>query len=618
MIQFNTEQQRAVGHVNGPMLVLAGPGSGKTAVLTGRVLRLIKDEGIDPYNILVLTFSRAAASEMQSRFNALAGETYPVSFGTFHAIFYHILKRQGLYRTGEILNHKKKTELLKKAAMRAGVRHKKDMLWSDRMLSLISLKKMNCGRELSIMTQDEEDDLTKIFEPYVALCRTEDLLDFDDMINECLKALKGNDRILKKWQERYRYILVDEFQDIDPRQYEILTLLAGKNGNVFCVGDDDQSIYSFRGAEPSLMRQFTEEYRDISIVTLRNNYRCPGEVIEHAQQLISKNRDRFDKKQICDSECGRCIEYKCFRTAYEEAGYCVDTVKRILDLACRDKDAHASVGILYRISQGADAIEDALRSAGISCRRHDRHESFYGREWLKDITAYLKLSLNYDRNALLRILNRPERGLLRESVSSDMTDRTRMLAYYEGDQNTKEKCEELLRNIDFIGGLNCFAALNFILHGIGMYDYIREKYFESSTDEEYEETINDLRDRARGFATVSEWLKHIERSERLNTYNTDDADAQVELMTVHASKGLEFDNVIITGLQEGVFPGKRCETAEDIEEERRLFYVAMTRCRKRLWVLGRRRDDYGKRESRFIAEAGFRNETVGSILDSVI
>lgn len=603
MTQFNKEQYRAVRHKDGPMLVLAGPGSGKTAVIVGRVLHLITKEHVDPHGILVLTFSRLAAAQMQSRFLEAADEPYPVTFGTFHAIFYHILKRQGLYRSGEILTNNRKLEILRRVSQRTGTGLYDDVPALLRMLNGISSRKMGNEEFLDDLSDDERACLEKVFTPYIRQCREEGALDFDDMINECLKALKGNDKILKKWQERYKYILVDEFQDIDIRQYEILKLLAGEDKNVFCVGDDDQSIYSFRGARPEIIKNMPDDFEGTQIVRLKLNYRCPAKVIDHAYRLIIKNRSRFDKLQECINDEGEeCVKYRCFKTADEEAAFCVRLIDRLLN---EDEDNKASVAVLYRISKSADIIEERLKNARILYRRKDKGEGFYDKEWVKDILAYLRYAVFGGKNDLTRILNRPYRGLSRECLTG-AGDTESILEFYRDDKEGKRLAEKLFNDIGFIRELNCYGALNYILKGIGMREFIKERYFKGHM-EELEEALSEFTERARGYKSIKEWIGAIDDAED-DTVNTEEADERVQLMTIHGSKGLEFDDVIMIGLQEGVFPGKRCETKESLEEERRLFYVAMTRCRKRLWLLGRHKDDYGKQESRFLEEAGFKSE----------
>ncbi|MCR5356532.1 MAG: ATP-dependent helicase [Lachnospiraceae bacterium] len=610
MTVFNNEQLRAVKHRDGPMLVLAGPGSGKTRVITGRVQRLIREEGTYPSGILVLTFSKAAALTMSSRFQNEAGTAYPVTFGTFHAIFYHILKRQGLYKTGTILTRKRKSQLLKITAMRLNILRCSDPCWIERMLTLIGIKKAGLLDSYVEMTKEEEEKLELIFEPYVSICRKENGIDFDDMINECLKELKSNDKILKKWQDKYRYILVDEFQDIDSRQYEVLKLLAGKRRNLFCVGDDDQSIYSFRGACPDIMKRLLEDFPETDVCSLKVNYRCPKNVIEHADRLIRHNGSRLSKSQECNDIKTGCIEFKSVNSSEDEARLCLEIIRSVTGKASGD---HKSTGVLYRTQGSADMLENLLNKAMIPYVRRDGAGNMHVSEWVADIAAYLRLAVNGSEDDLLRILNRPDRGLTRECVHGRFPDRDLISGYYPEGSDEQLKCRRLFKDIDRISTLNGFGAVNYILKVIGLGGYIKETYFQGSKEGEYENEVEGIIRKARDHDSLRMFSESIEgpavkRSEPdVKSQAEDDC---VELMTIHASKGLEFDNVIMIGLQEGLFPGKRCESTAELEEERRLFYVAMTRCRHNLYIIGLNKDNYGKRQSRFITEAGFAHETV--------
>ncbi|MCR5508996.1 MAG: ATP-dependent helicase [Lachnospiraceae bacterium] len=625
MFQFNKEQLTAVKHVNGPMLVLAGPGSGKTQVIVGRVLNLILNEGIDPSGILVLTFSRSAAQTMEQRFIRAAGDDYPVSFGTFHAIFYHIIKSQGLYRDGTILTHEKKKQFIWEAVLKAGLSGYRDSAFAERMIELINLKKSGILNESSGISDEENVILTALYDTYVSIYKKEGFIDFDDMINDCLKILKGNKKILRKWQDRYRYILVDEFQDIDERQYEVLKLLTMKDKNLFCVGDDDQSIYSFRGSNPLIMHKMPEDFKDTQICTLRINYRCPGNVIDHSAKLIRANTARFKKEQIsCDDKNGT-IVYKCISTADEEADLCLEMIKMIGSL---DPDGNETTGILYRTSGSADRIEDRLRRSMIHYERYDAHKEDILPEWLLDINAYLNLACAPDPDDMARILNRPERMLSRECLFERFPDRNAMALHYPGGSPERKALLKLFEDIDRIGTLDGYGALIYMLHISGLGAYISNTYFKERRDE-YDRCIERLLSDSHRFKTVWELKEYIASGASLlrpdNKNFAEQKRITVKMMTIHASKGLEFDNVIVSGLQEGIFPGKRCVSKSDLEEERRLFYVAITRCSKRLWLIGRQKDSYGKTRSRFLKEAGFTesadvlaNETVGSMVQTVL
>ena len=617
MTKLNNEQQKAVMHRDGPMLVLAGPGSGKTAVLVRR-LKFLVEEGIDPKGILVLTFSRAAAEEMEFRFRKEAGSGKGITFGTFHSIFYHILKSQGLYQRAKILTKDKKTEYMKIAAVKKGILKNDDLSFVMRLTELAGLKKM--GEDCLTGKADEDDvkALSCVYDDYNRIVRDEGYIDFDDMIADCLKMLKCNEKIRRKWQERYPYILVDEFQDIDARQYEVLKMLAGEEGNIFCVGDDDQSIYSFRGAVPFIMRDFANEYHDIKKVCLSVNYRCPPEIIKHAGYLIKHNRNRFDKvqKSIKD-DMGNCIVHRCFPDPAKEAEYCA---RMIEDILVRDKkgDTLPSVGVLYRISRSGDILEETFRHRRIAYQRKDKRAGFYEREWVKDILSYLGLTLCDRREDIVRILNRPDRGLIRECIGVDTDCRARMLEFFD-DDIYRGRVVKLFDDIDFIKGMTPYGAVNYILKGTGLLFYFSKHYRLQEGYDDWEEITDELLFRARPYKSIREWLFNIERSDDGDPEDyKDTGPARVDLRTIHAAKGLEYDHVFMIGLQEGVFPLKKYDDPESLEEERRLFYVGMTRSKKKLWLTGIQRDEYGKRESRFIKEAGLSDETLGRDTPDVV
>ena len=597
MDKLNNEQYRAVTHGDGPMLVLAGPGSGKTYVLIRRVEHLITVRHVPPENILVLTFSKEAAATMQSRFfSSNSNLHYPVSFGTFHAVFYNILKSCGYCRDETILNPEKKRTLLRNVARRKNIPQYNDISWLNKTLGNISLKKNSCNTELDKLNRIEYEQLCTVYDPYIELCRSEGVIDFDDMISKCLKLLKQDSSILGYWQNKFKYICVDEFQDIDPNQYEIMMLLAGNNQNLFCVGDDDQSIYSFRGANPELMRRFREDTKSCLTVNLKVNYRCAERIVNSAASLIAINDNRLDKEQECRlaAPLGD-INYRCFGNREAEVQYVLSVVESLLH-----NEPDNSIGILYRANAEAELLEERFRLNGIQYNRTEGSHNYYGKEWIQDILAYFRVAIYNDRASMIRILNKPERNLVREAMRNSEDCFASLIRYYREDTDMLPVIDRVIAQLDYVKKLNPFAGVNYILNGIGLKKYIEKTYFEGDSIM-LSEAVNELLTRAKGFTSVERWLDYVQlNDDESKSYNKN---AHINMMTVHASKGLEFDNCIIIGLQEGVFPVKMADTKETLEEERRLFYVAMTRAKNKLWLIGRRMDELGKRESRFIAEA---------------
>ncbi|MBQ7565372.1 MAG: ATP-dependent helicase [Lachnospiraceae bacterium] len=633
MLQLNREQEQAVRHRDGPMLVLAGPGSGKTAVLTGRIQYLIEAYGVPPEKILVLTFSREAAGEMQERFYRLIGEerACPVHFGTFHAVFYHILKKQGLYNEDSILTQKEKKEYIRGLGKELGVSDYKTTDWQDATLQRIA--RVKSGGEPELSDPKEEELFRRLYSLYTEKCRRERKLDFDDMISECIRLLTEIPKVLAKWQEKYDYILVDEFQDIDLKQYEVLRLLSGEKRNVFAVGDDDQSIYGFRGACPAVLKRFQEDYPGLSVINLRINYRCKRRIIGEAVSVIEHNTDRLPKVQQAFSEEEGKVALSIFKNACEEALYVAEQVQRLLQA---QKDL--SIGILYRSVKCSEVLAGELKNRKIAFYQTQSRQFFYDDENVKDILSYFRLAVGTgEKSDLLRILNRPERGLSREALQlREMTGTGKVMKqdfsadpekkqdsclaalmsslsdYYQGDEDKLCYVNRLQQDLRFLSSLPARAALNYVLKGIGYENVLYGRRGTEGSIPESEvvtEFVNELSGRMEKTPYLKEFLERVNREralfeeeQRKQEAAGKDCREHIVLQTVHASKGLEYDAVFIIGLQEGLFPHKKAEGRSGLEEERRLFYVAMTRARDRLYLCARKKEVFGKRESRFVHE----------------
>ena len=626
MLQLNKEQEQAVRHRDGPMLVLAGPGSGKTAVLTGRIQYLIEAHGVSPEKILVLTFSKEAAAEMRERFVRLIGEesSCPVHFGTFHAVFYHILKKQGLYNENSILTPNVKREFIYQIGKELKVPDYQSAGWQDTMLSAIS--KVKSGSEADFPDPKEQELFERIALAYAEKCRREKKLDFDDMITECIRLLREIPKVLLKWQEKYEYILVDEFQDIDKRQYEVLKLLAGNRRNVFAVGDDDQSIYGFRGACPAVLKAFKEDYPELAVVNLTMNYRSCKEIIEEAVRVISHNTDRLPKRQSPFREEPGEVMAVLFKNAAQESLYVADQIEALLRESLEGGGKpELSIGVLYRTEQCAQTLENELKARRLAYVQTKSRRFYYDDENVQDILAYFRLAAGEGgRSELLRILNKPERRLSRDAfIQTEGTPEkdlssllARLSSYYSEDEERICYVNQLRENLDFLSRLPAKAAFNFVLKGIG---YERVLYGKGGKEvselpaesEVVSEFVAELSGRMENTPYLKEFLTKVrlerelyekEREREAGRRTGGGAGERLVLQTVHASKGLEYDVVFIIGLQEGVFPHKKAEGKAGLEEERRLFYVAMTRARDRLYLCARRRETFGKRESAFIHE----------------
>lgn len=597
MSNLNNEQNRAVKHLNGPMLVLAGPGSGKTHTLVERIRYMIEAKGIPPSKILVITFSKKACVEMTERFVRLTGEKhYPVTFGTFHSIFYNILRSYRNYTTDSILTPKLKIEYMKNAIKRLN----EDIIVSSSFisdaLSKISLiKSMDGSLDEKIEKVCEEvetrDSFKRLYMLYANECKINDKLDFDDMLIMCRDLLKNNANIRLYWQSIFEFFLVDEFQDINDIQYEVLGYLAGEKRNIFAVGDDDQSIYGFRGSKPEIMKEFSES-ENCAVVDMYKNYRCGTDIIAAAGCLIANNSTRIVKNQLGMVEETGEVYYRVFEDENSEMDFVAATLNSLASTNGNIKDT----AIIFRTERSGDLAEEILQKAAIKYNRNKQIASFYDSDWMQDIYSYLKLAAGeYERSLVYRVLNKPDRHISREVVPTEYNEF--MLS----------KDVELCKlNDGFIrmGKMNGFGAINYILKGLKYEDYIifdcRRKKI---NDDERNEFIEGVISRSKRFKTVKEWVRFIEDLDNVTADKKTVDGGGLTLLTAHASKGLEFDTVFIVDLIEGNFPHGKSHTDIEVEEERRLMYVAMTRAKKRLYLLGRGADKYGKQPSRFIREA---------------
>lgn len=627
-------------HGAGPMMVLAGPGSGKTFVLTRRIAHLINTHHVDPAEILVITFTRAAAGEMQQRFLSLCEGTHPpVTFGTFHAVFYSILKETSVCRAGSILSEAEKRKLLRDIIQRNhyNINMNTDML--DEILSAIGQRKSLCfsrgGTHHNSSDIENADHIPQGIKPelfhqiYRDFTEAQDILgkvDFDDMAFKCMDLFEKRPDVLRRYQARYRYLLIDEFQDIAPLQYELVRLLAMPQDNLFIVGDDDQSIYGFRGAKPDIMRNFPKDYPDAGIVSLQVNYRSTPEIVQAAGKLIAHNGNRFPKDIRAGKDQGRPVRI----LGYETGGMMENALIRHL---MQEKEAGdlSSCAVISRTSGHFPVLAERLRQAGIPCFFREKVKSIFDHEMADDLLAYLEFSgtpvQNRSRGQFFRFMNRPLRYISREAVDAK-ADFRHLTEYYRGRPAMQEMILRLEQDLDKIHRMPVFLAVNYIRKAMGYDSYLQEKYGAGSLPEGKEEAGNILetadliQDSAKGCKTFQDWKELIEAHRAGNApdrtrmlsgsgntagrmrYLAGDggtADKRplssavkmkeaepepgVTLLTMHGSKGLEYDKVFIMNCNEGSIPHRKAGSEEEIEEERRMFYVGMTRAKKELTLL---------------------------------
>ena len=613
-MKLNTRQQEAILHAEGPAIVVAGPGSGKTAVLTHRIHHLIQKLNIPPEKIMVITFTRAAAEEMKSRFHAFPGEAdAPVFFATFHAAFYRILRREEGLSVHSVLSREERFRWLREM-MQAELKGDK---MNDDILTEISaeLSKAKAG-EADMAVYQAKSCAPELFrrmaQGYEERLRISGQVDFEDMLIRTHRLLKAKPMVLRLWTERYSYILVDEFQDINAKQYEILKLLAGAGRNIFAVGDDDQSIYRFRGADPTVMARFLCDFPDAARYELFGCYRCSPEILGAARSLIEHNSRRFPKDLVSLTDKGPLPEINVFPDGAAEKAALAEALKRQHKKGIR----YEKMGVLCRTNFEIAGIRSGLARAKIPVRTREAVPDIYARPETKDLFAYLELaSGNIKRELFLRVMNRPLRYLPRTAVSSDPVDPGKLFRALKNNAHQLEAADQLLYQLAYLGRLQPYAAVIYVRRKIGYDDWIREKAGDGG--EEALNLLDLLEEESASFSSLNEWKAFIEEQRRetssartesdgghtAGSRSDPDAAEAVTLTTMHGAKGLEFDAVFLPDINEGTVPHKRSTKKEELEEERRLFYVALTRAKRYLWLGWIRKSRAGRREpSRFLRE----------------
>lgn len=615
-LYFNDKQKEAIAHTQGPLLVVAGPGSGKTRVITGRTLYLIQKAEVSPSNILVITFTRAAANEMKTRFRDYPGVTEKqyneIDFGTFHSTFYKIINSY-YGRHLRVLDQLKAFSIIKSILKSLHQPSDDEVVQCiQNGFSLISNQAVPIERfvpeylSLSLFMQ--------VFEKYTEYKRNAKCIDFDDMLIMCKGILESDDSMLSRCRQKYKYILIDEFQDINKIQLDIVRLLSNPAFNVFAVGDDDQAIYGFRGSTPQFIVNFKDHFGSCKTVVLDTNYRSTDEIIDMSVNLISNNTSRIEKQLKSGRGSGVNPEIIYPGSEEEEAVFIMDSISELIKNGLSYKD----FAVLYRTNIQSRAIVDELIKKDTPFNIKDGLSSFFDHWICRDITSYLKLSLdNNDISSLIQIINRPSRFISRELLHNIFSSFTpgSMDAFSLIDQSSslnepqKLSLKNLQNNIRAVKQMLPGAAVNFIRNTIGYDNYIRNYCFESNIQfEELFEILNEYNAAASGFNTIQEFIYHIQKisttlkNRKDNLHKSRDS---ITLTTIHGAKGLEFPCVFIAGAVEGYLPHKKSlVTGESIEEERRLFYVAVTRCKDRLYIMAPKKH-HGKsiNISRFLLEA---------------
>ncbi len=585
---MNQAQQQAVCHKDGPMLVLAGPGSGKTLVITERTRYLIEKCHVPQDKILVITFTKAAANEMKERFiaNSKSGGTR-VNFGTFHAVFFTILKHAYRLTAGNIVREEVKFQYMKEIIHQFELEYEDEKEFISDLSSEISLVKgnrMNVENYYSLHCADEV--FRDIYNEYNRKLKKSNLIDFDDMLLYCYQLLSQRSDILALWQKKYQYILIDEFQDINMVQYDIIRMLALPENNLFVVGDDDQSIYRFRGAKPEIMLNFPQDYPMCKKLVLDKNYRSTSNIIKSANNLICNNQNRFDKVITAIKDEGKKVTIRQFETLTKENQ---SICEEIIDHS-KMGVALSDMAILVRTSHGSGSLIHKLMEYNIPFQMKDNLPNLFDHWISRDIITYIMIAMgSTERSHYLQIINRPKRYITRDCFDSPVVDFDTIKDYYEDKNWMLERIDQLEYDLALLNGMAPYAAVNYIKKGIGYEDYLKEYATQRRIKaDELLEILDELQDSARDFKTYGEWFSHMEEYKeelkRQATKAQQNNTQSVMIATMHSSKGLEYHTVFIADANEGITPHKKAVLPEDIEEERRLFYVAMTRAKEELFI----------------------------------
>ena len=625
--ELNNKQKEAVENTEGPVLVIAGAGSGKTKVLTHKIAFLIQEKQVKPWNILAITFTNKAANEMKQRVeNLLSDSSNDIWMGTFHSICVRILRRYidriGFDSSFIIFDTSDQRTLVKDCLKELKV---DDKLFTDRaVLSEISNAKneMLEPKAYSVKYANDfrKETIGKVYELYQKRLRENNAIDFDDIINYTIKILTENQDVLEYYTEKFKYVLVDEYQDTNKAQFMLISILASKYGNITVVGDNDQGIYSFRGADISNILNFERDFPGTKIIKLEQNYRCTGNILKAANAVIKHNETKYDKQLWAENNEGNIPCIYSGDDEYDEASYIINQIRF---LKTEEYFKFSDFAVLYRMNSQSRAIEDILRREDIPYKIIGGLK-FYERKEVKDIIAYLRLIFNpSDNMSLKRIINEPKRGIGKTSLDNiaKISEETGNSMYdiiknaekyglnrvYLNSREFIEAIEELRSKKD-----NMLIS-DLIKETLKKTGYTKALELENTVEAETRiQNLDEFLTVAIEFEeesadnTLAEFLEGITLSSDVD--NLEDEEESVTLMTLHSAKGLVFPVVFLVGMEEGIFPGyKSIGEPKELEEERRLFYVGITRAKQYLYLTcAKRRTIFGSTSynsiSRFVKE----------------
>ena len=612
---LNDKQKEAVLTTDGPLLVLAGAGSGKTKVLTTKIAYLIEEKGVDPSNILAITFTNKAAKEMKERINKMIGSlSYQMQISTFHSFGLSILKDNyellGYKKNFTILDSEDSLSVIKKIIKDFGYDPKFYNPRSIRNQISSSKNELVSPTELEKFSSSEFDEVVvNVYKEYQNKLLNNNSVDFDDLLLLPIKLFDENKEVLKKYQSRYQYILIDEYQDTNHVQYILTKMLSAKNKNICVVGDGDQSIYSFRGANYRNIFNFEKDYKDAKIILLEQNYRSTKNILNAANCVIKNNKERKDKNLWTDNITGDRITLKKCQNEKEEAYYIKKEINKLINKGIKKED----IAILYRTNAQSRNIEEALLEDNIPYKVVGSFY-FYNRKEIKDLISYLKLIYNTnDDVSLTRIINVPKRKIGPKTIEKIIKRANDLnISMFDAiDSGNELKFKNLILSLkEQQDNISLTELVELILEESGIKKELEaEKTLESEARLENLEEFKSITknfEETYGIVSLEEFLNEISLVSDIEEHkNTTDV---ITLMTIHSAKGLEFPYVFITGLEESIFPHIRSlGNSDELEEERRLFYVAITRAKKKLWlVCAKKRMLFGQenynKPSRFINE----------------
>lgn len=594
-MKLNRGQDEAIKHGNGPCMVLAPPGSGKTLIVTERTRYLIEESGVRPDQILVITFTRYAAREMKERFERLtSGKNYPVTFGTFHSIFYGILKCAYGIGANNLMSEKESSVLLQEVLDQTDIESTPEVEDEEELVREL-LREVGMVKNGLCHLKDfhskylTQDEFAEVFRSYEHQKKELKKFDFDDMLVQCYALFRKKPEILQGWQKRFKYILIDEFQDINRVQYEVIRMLAAPRYNLFVVGDDDQSIYGFRGAKPELMLYMKQEFPSLRTISLAVNYRSTEFITGAAARVILHNDTRFYKRVQSFRGRGQNVHVQEVLDEQEEAQYVTEEIQKKLDQGIKPGE----IAVLFRAAVQARMISEILSEHRIPFEMRDYVTNFYRHFIVKDMMAYLQLAAGKrDRSLFLTICNRPLRYLARNSMENRQVNFEDLRKFYCDKDWMLDIIDQFDVDVRMMKNMAPYAAIQYIRKKIGYDDFLKE-YAEKHqiSWKKLMDVMAELEERSKNFKSYDEWEIHIAKyTQELEEQQAKarkikgERENKVQLMTIHSAKGLEFEDVFVIHANEGEIPHQKAEKKDEIEEERRLFYVALTRAKNNLCI----------------------------------